>query len=103
MIFAPEILVLESSPTIRPRLTKFKIKSGRLFLSLLQCLSLFTFRADVLSSKMRSMSEKLKYVLTFNHPGREKCTRATLWGTYREFIGTYGALSVQIGLKRRLG
>ena len=47
------------------------------------------------------MSEKLKYVLTLNHPGRNKCTRASLWGligTLSGLMRTYGVLSVQISI-----
>ena len=49
------------------------------------------------------MSEKLKYVLTLNHPGRNKCTRASLWGligTLSGLMRTYGGFSGQIGLKK---
>ena len=46
------------------------------------------------------MSEKLKYVLTLNHPGRNKCTRASLWETYRDFIGSYADLWGFIGTNR---
>ena len=42
------------------------------------------------SSKIRSMSEKLKYVLTFNHPGRSECTHAALWGLIADLSGLMG-------------
>ena len=41
------------------------------------------------------MSEKLKYVLTFNHPGRSECTHAALWGLIADLSGLMGTNGIK--------
>ena len=45
------------------------------------------------------MSEKLKYVMIFNHPGRSECTHAALWGLIGDLTGLMGTNRIE----RRLG
>ena len=45
------------------------------------------------------MSEKLKYVMIFNHPGRSECTQAAQWGLIGHLTGLIGTNRIE----RRLG
>ena len=41
------------------------------------------------------MSEKLKYVMIFNHPGRSECTHAALWGLIGDLTGLMGTNRIE--------